>query len=376
MLPILAALGTDTPSNVFYRPLAAIPASVRPRGAPALFGRHRHRREGADPAGLPAACMISCAMSICRARGKASAVGVAAGSSLVCISGAARDRLAARAGRPSRDRRRGDRAAARPLAELARRGGIRRQCAGILRGCAARSAHGLQDARGAAGFLRGAQGVRRPPAVATEFADSPQADFLIRAARAVPRRRRARAVLSARREPQRGPGAVRRYPSRSRSCRASGGVPARGDAGSSLAARRSAGAIRLAEIPPFRRRPRPSWKAGDSMRSRSARSWVCTATPKRSSRALRDQLACAAGLVVDTGVHGLGWSREQALDYLRAQVPMGEAAASAVDRVIALPGEALACGMGVREFPGSAGPRGASAGPAFRPARLSLRADR
>jgi uncharacterized protein (DUF885 family) len=66
---------------------------------------------------------------------------------------------------------------------------------------------------------------------------------------------------------------------------------------------------------------------------------------------LRDQLACAAALVVDTGVHALGWSREQALDYLRAQVPMSEAAANAaVDRVIALPAEALDCGMGARIF--------------------------
>lgn len=68
---------------------------------------------------------------------------------------------------------------------------------------------------------------------------------------------------------------------------------------------------------------------------------------------LRDQLACAAGMVLDTGIHGLGWTREQALDYLRAQVPMSEEAANdAVDRVIALPAEALDCGMGARVFRG------------------------
>jgi uncharacterized protein (DUF885 family) len=55
--------------------------------------------------------------------------------------------------------------------------------------------------------------------------------------------------------------------------------------------------------------------------------------------------------VVDTGVHGLGWSRKQALEYLLAQVPMSETAANAaVDRVIALPAEALDCGMGLRAF--------------------------
>jgi uncharacterized protein (DUF885 family) len=68
---------------------------------------------------------------------------------------------------------------------------------------------------------------------------------------------------------------------------------------------------------------------------------------------LKDELACAAGLVVDTGVHGLGWSREQALDYLRAQVPTSEEAANeTIDRIIALPAEALDCGIGVRVFRG------------------------
>jgi uncharacterized protein (DUF885 family) len=65
--------------------------------------------------------------------------------------------------------------------------------------------------------------------------------------------------------------------------------------------------------------------------------------------AVADQLECAAGAVVDTGIHALGWSRDQALDYLRAQLPIDEAGVkSAVDRVIALPGEALACAVGAR----------------------------
>jgi uncharacterized protein (DUF885 family) len=66
---------------------------------------------------------------------------------------------------------------------------------------------------------------------------------------------------------------------------------------------------------------------------------------------LRDELACAAALAVDTGIHGLGWSREQALDYWRTQVPMSEEAANeSIDRIIALPAEALDCGMGIRVF--------------------------
>lgn len=69
--------------------------------------------------------------------------------------------------------------------------------------------------------------------------------------------------------------------------------------------------------------------------------------------ALADQSECTAGMVIDTGIHALGWSRDQALGYLRAQLPIDEAGLrNAVDRAIALPGEALACAMGGRTFQG------------------------
>jgi uncharacterized protein (DUF885 family) len=69
--------------------------------------------------------------------------------------------------------------------------------------------------------------------------------------------------------------------------------------------------------------------------------------------ALADQLECNAGMVIDTGIHALGWSRDQALVYLRAQVPLDEAGLrNAVDQVVALPGEALACAVGGRMFQG------------------------
>lgn len=59
------------------------------------------------------------------------------------------------------------------------------------------------------------------------------------------------------------------------------------------------------------------------------------------------ELRCAAGLVIDTGMHAQGWTRGQALDYLRAQVPMDDAdAQETVDRVVALPARALACTVG------------------------------
>jgi uncharacterized protein (DUF885 family) len=63
--------------------------------------------------------------------------------------------------------------------------------------------------------------------------------------------------------------------------------------------------------------------------------------------ALLVQLKCAAALVADTGLHGRGWTRAQAVDYLRVQVGADEADAELLtDRFIAMPGDALACMMG------------------------------
>jgi uncharacterized protein (DUF885 family) len=63
--------------------------------------------------------------------------------------------------------------------------------------------------------------------------------------------------------------------------------------------------------------------------------------------ALLDQLKCAAALVVDTGLHAKGWTRAQAVDYLRAQVAADDADLGRVaDRFVALPGDALACKLG------------------------------
>jgi uncharacterized protein (DUF885 family) len=73
--------------------------------------------------------------------------------------------------------------------------------------------------------------------------------------------------------------------------------------------------------------------------------------PKFAS--LVDQLECAALLAVDTGIHSLGWSRERALDFLKTEVPGSEARAAAlVDRSIALPAESLACGLGMHAIRG------------------------
>jgi uncharacterized protein (DUF885 family) len=59
----------------------------------------------------------------------------------------------------------------------------------------------------------------------------------------------------------------------------------------------------------------------------------------------------ACRLVVDTGLHALGWSRQQALDFMTAHAPVSlEEIAVEVDRYIGIPGQALAYKIGQREI--------------------------
>jgi uncharacterized protein (DUF885 family) len=59
----------------------------------------------------------------------------------------------------------------------------------------------------------------------------------------------------------------------------------------------------------------------------------------------------AGRLVVDTGLHAFGWSRQQAVDYLRENTVMTEPEiCSEVDRYIEAPGQALAYMVGRLEI--------------------------
>lgn len=59
----------------------------------------------------------------------------------------------------------------------------------------------------------------------------------------------------------------------------------------------------------------------------------------------------SARLVVDTGLHALGWSRRRAIEYMAAHVPVGlEEIEVEVDRYVAIPGQALGYKIGQLEI--------------------------
>lgn len=62
---------------------------------------------------------------------------------------------------------------------------------------------------------------------------------------------------------------------------------------------------------------------------------------------LNDEMLRAMRLVVDTGLHAKGWTREEAIEYMMANSTMAESNATAeVERYIAIPGQALAYKVG------------------------------
>ncbi|HEX9965580.1 MAG TPA: DUF885 domain-containing protein [Allosphingosinicella sp.] len=69
--------------------------------------------------------------------------------------------------------------------------------------------------------------------------------------------------------------------------------------------------------------------------------------PHQRFGGLNDEMLRAMRLVVDTGIHSKGWSREQAIDYMLANSGMSRTEVTAeVERYIAIPGQALAYKIG------------------------------
>ncbi|HEU0133547.1 MAG TPA: DUF885 domain-containing protein, partial [Allosphingosinicella sp.] len=69
--------------------------------------------------------------------------------------------------------------------------------------------------------------------------------------------------------------------------------------------------------------------------------------PHQRFGGLNDEMLRAMRLVVDTGIHSKGWSREQAIDYMLANSGMSRTDVVAeVERYIAIPSQALAYKVG------------------------------
>jgi uncharacterized protein (DUF885 family) len=70
-------------------------------------------------------------------------------------------------------------------------------------------------------------------------------------------------------------------------------------------------------------------------------------TPYEDFGRLTYEMWRASRLVIDTGIHQFGWTREQAMDYLRANAALSEhEITTEVERYIAWPGQALAYKLG------------------------------
>ena len=77
------------------------------------------------------------------------------------------------------------------------------------------------------------------------------------------------------------------------------------------------------------------------------RELACYSDPYSRFGQLEGELWRALRLVVDTGLHAKGWSRQEAIDYLAAHSPRGASLLeAAVDRYISMPGQALAYKVG------------------------------
>jgi len=69
--------------------------------------------------------------------------------------------------------------------------------------------------------------------------------------------------------------------------------------------------------------------------------------PYQHFGALANEMMRACRLVVDTGIHAMGWSREQSIEYMASNTGMHpDYVASEIDRYIVIPGQALGYKIG------------------------------
>ena len=89
-------------------------------------------------------------------------------------------------------------------------------------------------------------------------------------------------------------------------------------------------------------------------------------TPYEDFGRLTYEMWRAARLVIDTGIHAFGWTREQAMDYLRTRAALSEhEITTEIERYIAWPGQALAYKLGEIQIRRHRREAEAALGPAF-----------
>jgi uncharacterized protein (DUF885 family) len=349
LLPMLAALGADTPGNVFYRPLGAIPSTLRSEERqriaegltatvkeailPAYRRLHEFMRDEYLPRARPGIALSTLPL------------GPAWYAHLVRRETASRltpaDIHALGAAETERLRGR--------LQSLLAEAGFAGNAQAYFEAAQREPRVAYKTPEELLDFYAQLK-VTTAAALATEFAESPQGDFLIRAAE--PFHAGGTRALSYERGANRSAAAVLYIDTRQTLIPHTAEFLRETLPGHHL---QLTVQQERSGLPKFRRfGGDPGFVEGWGLYAESLGEELgLYGDTEAKFASLADELACAAGLVVDTGVHGLGWSREQALEYLRAQVPTSEEAASeTVDRIIALPAEALACGMGARLFRG------------------------